>query len=190
MKRLNKRGISMVEMIVSIALISVVIIFLMNLFLNIRMTYNLSKTASNYEIVVSSIIKAVGSDIEKYGLYDVKTGEDSLTLIYDDYRPTKLSERIQKVIRVTKSDNDIYTISYGYEKDTTVDMTSSERVTNVKRDLPEGATMADSNLIELDKIYNNTSSKVIVDIKIPIYDENGNNYSINIDGIKPNLIEE
>lgn len=184
MKSLNKRGISMVEMIVSIALISIVIIFLMNLFLNVRMTYNLSKTASDYEIVVSTITKAVGSDIEKYGLYSIEEGKNKLTLIYDEYRPTKLSERIEKVLEVTKSEDGRYTISYGYDKEKTEDMTSDERITNVKRALPDGTTMNNDNFIKYESTLIEFES--IVDIGIPIYDENGNNYSININGIMPN----
>lgn len=189
--KLNNKGMTMTEVMVSIALISIVLIFLMNLFLKVRGLYNQSKIRSDYEILSSAIINAVGSDIDKYGIYSVEYLEkiedengiaSEIKFTFDSYRPTKLSERIEKILRVEYKDvgnqRDYY-ISYSYQNP---DITSEERVTNIIRLAPE-----DSVVGRKDKLIDFKEASIedinLIDIKIPLTDDKGNIYDININGI-------
>ncbi len=180
----NNRGTTLIEIALSIGLISIVLIFLMNLFLNVRNTYNQSKIQADYNTIVSTITNAIGSDIEEYGVKSVSyiSGIDNnggILITYNDYRPTKLSENIQKVLSV-KRDGNNYSISYAYNSSYTENITSSERVTNVVRTLPEDSVLNTSNLIKLEFL-----GDTAVKIKIPLSDEQGNIYDINIYGLLP-----
>lgn len=190
----NKRGTTVVEIIISIALVSVVLIFLMNLFLTVREVYNKSKTESDYDMLNSIIIKAVGDDIDIYGLYDVEyeddNKKDTVVLTFNSYRNSHMSERIKKVLRVTHDDekNKDY-ISYSYESKYIEDegsvhaITSEERKTNVVRSLPLGASLEAETKITLSKDMLN-SNENIVKISIPLDEIGGNRYDINIFGIE------
>lgn len=191
--KLNKKGMTLVEVIVSISLISLVLIFLMGLFINIRGTYNRSKIQSDYEILNANIIKAVGDDIENYGLYSVEyldPTKSAVVLTYDEFRPTNLSERIKKVLRVY-FDKNKYFISYAYESDSsfgatstsvTKDITSEERITSVIRPIPDDVILDSKNYITLEK-KSETTGEAIIKIKIPLANEKGNIYDINIYGV-------
>lgn len=191
--RLNKKGMTLVEVIVSIALISLVLVFLMGLFLKVRGTYNQSKIQSNYEILVSIIIKSVGDDIEKYGLYSVEyedeAKKDALIITYDAFRETQLSERIRKILRVYFKDNR-YFISYAYESEAsfnstfnsrTDNITSAERITNNIRPIPNDAVIDEKKYINMEKKLEPDGSSIIK-INIPISNAKGNIYDINIYG--------
>ena len=181
--RLNKKGMSMVEIIVSIVLISIVLIFLMTLFLKVRTTYNQSKIQADYDILVSNVIKAIGNDIENYGLKSVeyekineKENTDAVVLTFNTFRTTNLSENITKVLRVYFENNKFY-ISYSYEAKYTQNMTSTERVTNVVREIPDDVILDKDGYVKLEKLDD------FVKLKVPMSDKNGNIYDINIYGI-------
>ena len=182
--KLNKKGMTMMEIIVSIALISIVLIFLMNLFIRVRGTYNQSKIQSDYDMLVANIIKAVGNDIDTYGLrsieYETPGKKDALILTFNTFRPYNLSERIRKVLRVYFKDNKFY-ISYAYETDYTDNITSNERVTGVIREIPPDVVIDSSNYIEL--TTKNINPDRAIEIKIPMATAKGNIYDINIYGI-------
>lgn len=180
----NKKGMTLVEMIVSIVLISIVLILLMNLFINIRSVYNKSKIQSDYNMLSSTIIKVVSTDIENYGLKDVqyKTGSHgALVLTFNSFRPTKLSEPIVKVLKIYEKNNRFY-ISYAYDSDLTDDLTSTERTSSEIRTIPEDAYIDRTNLINFEQ-KSLSSSEKLVKIKIPLTDNRGNVYDINIYGI-------
>lgn len=192
--KLDKKGMTLVEIIVSLALISIVLIFLMNLFIKVRGTYNQSKIQSDYEILTSNIIKAVGDDIENYGLYSVEyentSAKSAVILTFDEFRPTKLSERIKKVLRVYYKNNHYY-ISYSYESSSspestlasrTDNITSKERVTSNIRPIPTDVVIDSNKYINLETKSESDGSKII-EINIPLANEKGNIYDINIFGI-------
>lgn len=185
MIKLDKKGMTMVEIILSVALISIVLIFLMGLFLKVRGTYNMSKIQSNYDMLGSNIIKAIGNDIDNYGLKDVRyeTAGDksSVVLTFNTFRPQHLSERIQKVLRVYFKNN-IYYISYAYESQYTSDITSVERVSGVIRELPSDVVIDSSNYIEL-TTQNLGNGDRVVGLKVPMSTEKGNVYDINVYGL-------
>lgn len=185
MRRLDKKGMTMIEIILSIALISIVLIFLMSLFLKVRGTYNQSKIQSNYETLGANVIKAIGNDIENYGLYSVEYDTDSdansaVIFTFNTFRPQHLSERIKKVLRV-KFDENKYILSYMYESKFTTSITSTERVTGVLRELPSDVIVDSSKYIELTK--HNLGVDTLVEIKVPMSNEKGTIYDINVYGL-------
>ena len=184
MMKLNKKGMTMVEIIVSISLLSIVLIFLMGLFVKIRTTYNQSIIKSDYDILVANILNAIGDDIDEYGLYgvDYENSEEKSVVIftYDTFRSSHLSDRIKKILRVYFKNNRFY-ISYAYESKYTPDITSLERISGVVREMPSDVSVDRSNYIELYKTP--VGMDVLVEVKIPLSDSQGNIYDINTYGL-------
>lgn len=178
--KLDKKGMTMVEIIVSVALISIVLIFLMNLFVKVRTTYAQSKIQSDYEILTSNVIKAMGDDIDKYGLksveYESEDSKSSIILEFNAFRPTQLSERIKKVLRLYFVNNHYY-INYSYDASLSPNLTSAERVTSVIREIPDDVVIDSRNYIELKK------KNDLVEIKVPMANSKGTVYDINVYGI-------
>lgn len=177
----NKRGMTVVEIIVSIALISVVLIFLMKIFINLRGVTNQSKTDLNYEMLAANVIKAVGKDINKYTVYKVeRLDEHSIRITYNDYRPTSLDERISKVLKVYES-GDKFFISYAYDSE---NLTSGERSEAVIREIPDKSILDDTTRVQLKPskdIFKD--DKDIFEIKIPLSTDKSVVYDINIFGV-------
>lgn len=187
-KMLNKRGVSIIEIIVSLGLISIVLIFLINLFLQFRGTYIQSKTEADFGSISATYIKAIGDDIENYGLKSVeyKSGVNnhaSVILTFDAYRPTKLSENIKKVLKVYELNGDYY-ISYTYDTSVMEDKstTSAERLTNVVRVLPKTAVLNTDNFIAIEKTPV-TSRLKAAKISLFLMNNDGNVYDINVSGL-------
>lgn len=183
MMKLNKRGMTLVEVIVSLALIAIVLVFLMNLFINVRGTYNKSKIQADYDIITATIDKSVGDDIEKYGLldvdYDINTSDGSkVVFTFKAYRPSNLSERIQKVLKIYDDAKGNYYVSYAYDSNITKYITGKERITNVARQLPEDVILNAGEYIKIVRL-----SDKAVEIKIPIQNSKGTDYSMNIYGL-------
>lgn len=180
---MNKKGMTLVEIIVSLGLIAIVLTFLLNLFISVRGTYNTSKIQADYDIITATLIKTIGDDIENYGLRTVeristaKNGS-AVILTFDAYRPSKLSERIRKVLKVYQDTRGHYFISYAYDSKYTQNITSKERITNVARELPEDVIIDTRENIKINKLGNKA-----VEIKIPISNSRGTNYSINVYGL-------
>lgn len=180
----NKRGMTIVEILVSIALISAILIFLMQLFLNMRTVANQSKTSLEYEMLNANIIKAVGSDIEKYTVYQVeKVDENAVRITFNEYRSTSLSERISKVLKVYEGVNTTY-ISYAYDA---TNLTGQERSEAVIREVPPGSILDEDSKVQLiPSTYVIDIDQDIFEIKVPLSTEKGVIYDINIFGIIEN----
>lgn len=180
--KLDKRGISLVEIIVSVALVSVVLVFLLNLFMKTRSIYNDSKIESQFEMISSTFIRGIGDDIEKYGLLNVEylnpDEKNAIVLTFNAYRPTRLSERIKKVLRVTKNKNGKYSISYTYDANVTDNIVNVERVTNTVRELPDTGFIDVSEPIKINKLENK-----IVEIRVPVSNLNDIDYDIVVCGL-------
>jgi len=178
----NNKGMTIVELIVSITLISIVLIFLMNMFIKVRGTYNNSKIQADYDMLNAIVIEAIGSDIKNYGLMSVEyesEDHDALIFTFDEYRPTKLSEPIKKILRLY-SKNDRYYISYKYEKEYTETITSDERLSGITREIPEDIIINPDEYIILKK---GSTGSGIIEIHVPLSTEKGNIYDINIYGV-------
>lgn len=183
--KLNNRGMTMMEIIVSIALISIVILFLMNLFVSVRGTYNQSKTNSEYEVLVSNIINAISKDIEKYGLKNIECTRNScnkMKITFNSLRESNPGEYIEKTLEITNpiTKSNSY-INYMYSN---TKVTSQEKATTMTRKIPDNAIFNDGNEGSI-KIITKThvSGKQIKEIKIPLMNEKGIVYDINIYGV-------
>ncbi len=183
--KLNKKGITLIEIIVSVTLISIVLIFLINLFIKVRNVYNRSQIQTEYKMLASNVIKAIQDDIENFGLANIKyidkTSKYAVLITFDTSRPTYLSEPIRKILKIY-NDKGTYYISYAYDGDYSAYLTSDERSSGVVREMPSDIILnSDTNYIELTKKEN------IYKIKIPISNELGNIYDINIVGVTKGL---
>ncbi len=197
--KLNKKGMTLIEIIVSLALISVVLIFLINLFINIRRMYNTSKANADYDMQIARIVKAIGDDIDRYGLYcigDVSSGSEgnSYILIFNADRTNKKGQPIKKVLSLkeatirdfdTKKDKTINMISYGYDMIYTKDIIEQERLSKVTSEMPidamfgvqVGGSVIESRYEDIDK------NRQAVELSIPILTNSGTDYSVNVYGI-------
>lgn len=179
-KILNNKGMSLVEIMVSVALVSIVLVFLMNLFIGIRQNYNRSKENAEYEIFVSNVINAVGSDIESYGIYTIEAvpSSNSVIITFNTYRETNLSERIKKELKIYDLRGEYY-ISYKYASDTS-GITSSEEASTLIRKIPgnNAPVIALKSAKQIDSTLTIKYSK----IEIPLYNKTGDNFTINIYG--------
>lgn len=196
---MNSKGMTLVEIIVSLALISIVLIFLLNLFLLIRTTYTASKMEAEYDLIVSNVVDAVSNDISKYGLESVKEIEEvadhaAYLLTFNAYRPTKLANKIEKVLEVYPESKDgiiRYFINYSYNTKYNnpptftkiTDIVSDERKTGISRQIPEDALLDSTRYIHIKEMDSSAASsfeRQVIEIKIPLANKSGTKYDINI----------
>lgn len=177
----NKKGMTIVEIIVSIVLISIVLVFLMQLFLNLRGVTYQSQIDIDYEILAANIIKAVGKDIENYTVYKLeRLDEKSVRIIFNEYRPTELAERITKILKIYEIDGKVF-ISYSYDSE---NLTSQERSDSIIRELPKNSILDDATQIKLNPSQDIfETNEEIFEIKIPISTDKSVIYDINIYGV-------
>lgn len=169
----NNKGLTIIEIIASLAIISIVLIFLIDLFLSVRMTYSKSRSKSDYEVFSNIIIKSVSHDIDKYELkdYDLASDHKSITLTYKKFRTNNPDENIVKVLKL--NDN---SISYKYVSG--IELNSDEKAENIVRDMPKNYT-SNYSIIVNDKTINNIK---YIEITIPLMDIENNKYDIHIYG--------
>lgn len=156
-----KKGFTILELLVSIIILSVVLTFAMNLFLRVRSAYTNSKSNVNMEISKSIVIDSVMSDVNKYVVKSVSCTSDTATLQFE-----KENEIITKQLIFDSSDS-----RNDYIKYNTVN--SNEAIV---RKLPNNTLIGPLSCtfrahISIGKL-NHLYFKVI--------DSNGNDYSIDI----------
>lgn len=142
----NNKGTSIIEIVVSISLISIILTLLINLFINLRYTYMKSKKITEYKVFTNSVVNIISKDIDEYGLYkcepiDCQPENNRLKLIYNKYRETRVSERIQKELKIEKKNNDYY-LSYKYVIDNSNEdnkLTFLEKSQNFYKKIPESS---------------------------------------------------
>ena len=81
MKKLNKKGNTLVELIISIALMSSVLVFLISLIIDLNNTNTNNKFAKNNQINRTEIIKFIEQDLNKNTLTKIEDNSTSNTLI-------------------------------------------------------------------------------------------------------------
>lgn len=70
---LNKKGSSLVELVISIALMSVVLVFMMKLLVDLNNTETNNSYAKKNEVIRSEIIRMIGNDLNENILSEVRT---------------------------------------------------------------------------------------------------------------------
>jgi hypothetical protein len=71
MKKLNNKGNTLIELIISIALMSVVLVSMVRLLVDLNNTNTNSVYAKNNEVVRSEIIRAIETDLNNYKLSNI-----------------------------------------------------------------------------------------------------------------------
>ena len=80
--RLNNKGITLIEIIVSIVLISIVLVFLSIMLVDVKDLNDESQSSSLYFIRSSLLIKTIEDDLRKYEEIKIKTNDCSLFNAY------------------------------------------------------------------------------------------------------------
>ena len=97
MKKLNNKGNTLIELIISIALMSVVLVSMIRLLVDLNNTNTNSVYAKNNEVVRSEIIRAIETDLNNYKLITANNN----TIVYKSVDG--------KVRRWTMKDCEVYT---------------------------------------------------------------------------------
>ena len=71
MKKLNNKGNTLIELVISIALMSVVLVSMVRLLVDLNNTNTNSVYAKNNEVVRSEIIRAIETDLNNYKLSNI-----------------------------------------------------------------------------------------------------------------------
>lgn len=127
----NNKGVSMVEIIISIALISLIMIFLFRLLLLVRSEDNLNKNIANINVISSQIISDIHDDMNSKGL---------------DYIYKPLCKNDSDPCCCSSTSNDCLKLYFktGEEKELSVLKTNKERDSikygEIKRVLPDNYT--------------------------------------------------
>lgn len=201
---MNKKGITLVEIIISIVLISIVLIFLFSLLITVNDINEESKVNSTYLINKSLILKNIEEDLNKAASVKLSSCNiNDLYTGYSTYKDTLNTElKANKCIKFTYDTDDEAYLGIYYYKRSETDNDKNKYVisyihekTNVRatRRLPdfELNNVDNSGSLKLKWKYNNVteitstfsqtldSNKFHI-INIPIIGSDGKDYSINI----------
>lgn len=91
MIRVNKRGVTILELLISMTIISIVVLLLVRVLFSLNSINNDTSYASNDEITRTEIIKNIESDFLKLNLIglDIKENPESTILIFNYLDSTK-----------------------------------------------------------------------------------------------------
>lgn len=81
---MNKKGVTIIELLVSISLISIVILLLIRIMFSLTQIGNDTSYASKDEITRTEIIKTIESDFLKLKLRSVNVDNNTIEFLYDD----------------------------------------------------------------------------------------------------------
>lgn len=90
--KLNKKGITLTEIIISIALISIVLIFLFSLLILVKDINDESKVNSTYLINKSLILKNIENDLRKASSLTIRNCSNGIKDIYSKYEENKYED--------------------------------------------------------------------------------------------------
>ena len=96
----NQKGMTLVEIIVSIVLVSIILIFITKLLINVNDLYRKSKQEVDYDVLNTILTDAIGKDILNYGVASasINDSKNEVTITYNEVRETKLNKQIIKKI--------------------------------------------------------------------------------------------
>lgn len=115
MKKLNNKGMSLMELLVSIILISIVLTFLFQLLTDLKNETDKNDFAYNNQINRAEIIKTIESDLEKYsliGISDSTTDNIKINFHYLNGKTSILNTKKEKYKNELGEDDIRYFISY------------------------------------------------------------------------------
>ncbi len=156
---MNRKGFTVLELLVSIIILSVVLTFAMNLFLRVRASYTTEKKNIEMEVSKSIVIDTVMSDVYEYGVSSVNCVGDNVTINFNTTPVTK------KILAFNKSD-----ASYDY-----ITYRDNANVIMSRR-LPKGSLKSGP----ICRSSLGLSEGAITNIFYRIEDDNKNDYSIDM----------
>jgi len=150
--KLNKKGFTLIELIVSIALLSIVMVFMVNLFMEARIMFNDSRSITVFESDKRYIIKSLSTDLEDNTINKVtKTGNRL------DFEFKELGET--KTLEIQQNENGKTYLFYGCKASCN---NADKSITTYKKLIPDGSTIGN---IEFEEA---TESSKLGSIKISI----------------------
>lgn len=208
--KLNKKGITLVEIIISIALISIVLIFLFNLLVDVKDMNDEASINSDYLINKALILKNIEEDLDKADSLKLNTCEiNDFYKTYNTYKDSledkqKASECIKFIFNNDNSNvahlgiyyyknKDSYVISYihGNTKATRLLPEFEKYNVDDSGNIKSGFEIKYSNSSGPTKLYNEINAitldkDIFHKIEIPIIGSDGKDYSILISYYKNN----
>ena len=164
---MKKNGFTILELLVSIVILSIVLTFAMNLFLKVRSAYTHEKSDIEMEITRSVIIDVVMSDVSELGVKSVSCDNNTVTIRYNgDLTATK-----NLIFDTSNSEYDY--IRYYVRGDTL----------GTVRKLPKGSIKGTLDCTKKDEsstFINTSENNYINHIYHRVEDENNNDYSIDL----------
>ena len=157
---MKNKGFTILELLVSIIILSVVLIFAMNLFLKVRASYSNEKSNIEMEITKSIIIDTVMSDLDKEEISSVSCTQNMVTIQLSGLG------NLKKILEFDTSNSSNDYIKY-YEQGSTK---------SYVRKLPKGSLKGPLSCTSSSSITVGTLNHIIYKIE----DENANDYSIDM----------
>lgn len=157
---MKDRGFTILELLVSIVILSIVLTFAMNLFIKVRSAYSQEKANIVMEISKSIIIDAVMSDVNNFTVNRVSCNQNSVSIAYGG--SNLIIKRL--VFDTTKED-------YDYIK-----YTNEVNTVSIVRKLPKGSLVGPVSCTS--KV--DASVGTINHIYYLIKDKNGKDYSLDL----------
>lgn len=156
-----KKGFTVLELLVSIVILSIVLTFAMNLFLKVRGAYTNSKTDVAMEITRSIIIDALMSDVNENEIVNISCTKNMLTIQFKNG-----ADLFSKKLAFNTSDSNNDYLTY---------YTSGQNG-GIVRELPKGALIGDLSCTQKSIRDVGVSNHIFHKIE----DENSNDYSLDL----------
>ncbi len=186
----NNRGVSLVEIIVSVTLISVVLVLLLTVFITVRNEDEVGKSISNLLINQANITREIETDFIELGLIEIASCNDGATM--QDGKDTVLSvvpasaslrilgggNCLKLIFDKTKTDDNIgYLLfySYGFSNKELLNVVGYRR--GEKRVLRETPVLYDGFGTYNNLCYLDTCT---LRIDLPVLSDEGDDYGIHL----------
>ena len=92
---MNKKGMTLVEIIVSIVLVSIILIPITRLLITVNGLYKKSKLEVDFEVLDTILIDTISTDINRYGVKSVSLdGKKSVTITFYAFSESNFNEII------------------------------------------------------------------------------------------------
>ena len=155
--KLDKKGFTLIELIVSIALLSIIMVFMVNLFMEARVMFNDSRSISVFESDKRYIVRTLSNDLTDYTASVTKTG-NKIEFEFKELGETKALEII--------NENGKTYVFYGCE---TYCNNEAKSISSYKKLIPDGSIVGN---IEFEEATESSKlGSVIIPIEIAGKDE-------------------
>lgn len=185
---MNKKGMTLVEIIVSISLVTIVLVFLINLLITVKNFDNDTQNSSEMLINQAVITREVQKDFMDYGLVGVSACSASDITPNGIMSPVPSGASNIYCLKFTfdntlVTDNIGYLLSYSYEYDGTHEKTMVGYKRGTNQIMREAYTTLNPTVSKgkvMSSCSNDSFDQCSLRIDLPIFDDNLNDYSITL----------